>query len=69
MRLSGAKKELAEGGHMEAQCSLGDYYSEGCYIEAEEPAEKKTIRWQEGCIFSWQSIEMIMPYMNWEICT
>ena len=25
-------KELAEGGYVEAQCSLGDYYSEGCYI-------------------------------------
>ena len=35
-------KELAEGGYVEAQCSLGDYYSEGCYIE---PDQAKAAYW------------------------
>ena len=37
-------KELAEGGHVEAQCSLGDYYSQGCYIE---PDQAKAAYWYE----------------------
>lgn len=37
-------KELAEGGHVEAQCSLGDYYSQGCYIETDQA---KAAYWYE----------------------
>lgn len=37
-------KELAEGGYVEAQYSLGDYYSQGCYIE---PDQAKAAYWYE----------------------
>ena len=37
-------KELAEGGYVEAQCSLGDYYSQGCCME---PDQAKAAYWYE----------------------
>lgn len=37
-------RELAEGGYAEAQCSLGTYYSQGCYIE---PDQVKAAYWYE----------------------
>ena len=37
-------KKLAEGGHVEAQRSLADFYSQGCYIE---PDQAKAAYWYE----------------------
>ena len=37
-------QELAEGGYVEAQCSLGDYYSQGFHIE---PDQAKAAYWYE----------------------
>ena len=32
-------KELAEGGHVEAQRSLADFYSQGCYMNRIRPRQ------------------------------
>lgn len=59
-------RELAEGGYVEAQCSLGDFFSQGCYIEPEGEGQRNV---PDGCSygesFSYTSIRKLPQAGNW----